>query len=92
VLDEHTLCLEFMDDPWLVIARLSGGGGQVGCSVSGRSDVALTTEDPDVVNDAMRVVLTDVNGHVSERGRTLKVEFGRPGAVVIRGLRIATSD
>jgi maltooligosyltrehalose trehalohydrolase len=91
VLDDHTLAVEFPADPWLVIARLSGGSGQVHLTVRGSGEVAVTTEDLDVVDDRRPVALTGVDRSLSDGSRELEAEFGRPGAVVIRGLRIATT-
>ena len=76
VLDDHTLALGFVRGPWLVVARLSGGAGTVHLSVTESIDVALTTEDADVVEAPQPIVASG--------GTTLRIEFTRPGAIVMR--------
>jgi maltooligosyltrehalose trehalohydrolase len=79
VLDEHTLALEFTNDPWLIVARLSGGRGTVHLSVTHASDAALTTEDPGIADDGMGMMVTTDR----RKGSTIvSVAFQRPGAVV----------
>ena len=78
-LDDHTLALGFLDDPWLLIARLSGGPESIHLSVSGSVNVVLTTEDEAFVADPTPLRVRE----------GLHVDFERPGAVLLHGLRIA---
>ena len=80
LIDDHTLALVFTDDPWLIVARLSGGPGPVRLSVTHASEVALTTEDPGIADDAQPILITSQTDQTSA---TLSVDFQRPGAIVI---------
>jgi hypothetical protein len=67
---------------------LSGGRGRVHFAVTDSSDVIATTEDQEFVEDPQPVVVTGLGNGASE----LAIEFSRPGAVVIRGSRIAAAS
>jgi maltooligosyltrehalose trehalohydrolase len=86
-LDPHTIAVSWhaneQQSRLLVVARLSGPAGEVSCCITppAAAHVVLTTEDEDVVVDAMPI---DV-----ERGTRIVLRFARPGAIVL-GSRLAT--
>jgi maltooligosyltrehalose trehalohydrolase len=86
-LDAHTVALVFAADEangdFVVVARLSGGAGEVTVPVEtpGSLHVLLTTEDPHVVMDPIPPKL--------EADCALTIGFARPGAVVL-GSRLAS--
>ncbi len=75
-LDDHTLALDYDSGRLLVLARLSGGAGEIAWEVSRAASLVLTTEDEDVA-DAPQPI-----GVAAEHGR-MRIRFQRPGAAVL---------
>jgi maltooligosyltrehalose trehalohydrolase len=82
-LDAHSLVVSLFapgdSHGHIVVARLSGGAGEVKVTVAGDESAAvvLTTEDCDVAVDAKPI---EIN-----RESQLSIRFARPGAVVLGG-------
>jgi maltooligosyltrehalose trehalohydrolase len=79
-LDEHTVMIAYESPSLFVVARLSGRAGTVSIPVHDVSDVILTTEDPDFVEDPLQ---PEWDGTA--------IAFRREGAVIVRGLPLAAA-
>jgi maltooligosyltrehalose trehalohydrolase len=89
VLDGETLQLtlacgdQSSDQDVTAIVRLSGTGPVIVPGAGGRwRDIVLTTEDSDVTNDPLPIRV--------DTAAPMTVHFERPGAIVFRGLPLAS--
>ena len=80
-LDEHTVALAYPGESLLLVARLGGGAGTIALRASGAPHVVLTTEDPDIANDLAPIEVL--------HEEAISIGFARPGAVLLRGVRLA---
>ena len=69
----------------LLVVRLSGNG-PVRLPVTGRCEVMLTTEDPDVTEDPAPIHVSTPHAQPEP---DVQIVFRRPGAIVLRGPRLA---
>ena len=76
-LDEHTVAIDYQRGRLVVIARISGGPGELSYGLTRSASVCLTTEDVDVTDEHRPIVVESDDAFV-------RVRFERPGAVVFR--------